>query len=79
MAQKPDLNECRCVCGSLIARLGADGIELKCRRCKRLHVVAWSDVTLAPNAEARGPARSRAQERAACASGRELAWHGTED
>ena len=26
---------CRCVCGSLVARVVSDGIELKCRRCKR--------------------------------------------
>jgi hypothetical protein len=26
---------CRCVCGSLVARVVADRIELKCRRCKR--------------------------------------------
>ena len=28
--------ECRCECGSLLARLSANGIELKCRRCKRV-------------------------------------------
>jgi phage FluMu protein Com len=31
--------ELRCGCGSLMARLTADGLELKCRRCKRLVVV----------------------------------------
>ena len=30
----------RCNCGSLMARVSADGIELKCRRCKRVVVVA---------------------------------------
>jgi phage FluMu protein Com len=25
----------RCCCGSLLARLVADGVEIKCRRCKR--------------------------------------------
>ena len=30
---------CRCVCGSLVARVVADGIELKCRRCKRMLLV----------------------------------------
>jgi hypothetical protein len=29
----------RCPCGSLVARYVADGIELKCRRCKRTIVV----------------------------------------
>jgi hypothetical protein len=26
----------RCTCGSLLARLVASGVELKCRRCKRI-------------------------------------------
>ncbi|HWP23077.1 MAG TPA: hypothetical protein VNM15_02675 [Candidatus Binatia bacterium] len=25
----------RCCCGSLLARLVAEGVEIKCRRCKR--------------------------------------------
>ena len=33
-------DECRCVCGSLVARVVADGVELKCRRCKRKLLVA---------------------------------------
>jgi hypothetical protein len=32
----------RCHCGSLMARLTARGIELKCRRCKRLVVLGTS-------------------------------------
>jgi phage FluMu protein Com len=28
--------EVRCLCGSLMARATASGIELKCRRCKRV-------------------------------------------
>ena len=35
--------ESRCACGSLLARLTAEGVELKCRRCKRIVVVRWSD------------------------------------
>lgn len=31
--------ELRCQCGSLMARVTAAGIELKCRRCKRVVVV----------------------------------------
>lgn len=34
--------EHRCVCGSLLARLRPEGVELKCRRCKRVVVVPWS-------------------------------------
>ena len=35
-----DGGDCRCICGSLVARLVEGGVELKCRRCKRIHVVA---------------------------------------
>ena len=31
--------ELRCGCGSLMARRTASGLELKCRRCKRVVVV----------------------------------------
>ncbi len=34
--------DCRCVCGSLVARLVEGGVELKCRRCKRTLVVPLS-------------------------------------
>ena len=37
----------RCVCGGLIARLVTGGVQVKCRRCKRLIVVPlvknWED------------------------------------
>jgi len=29
----------RCSCGNLLARLVASGVELKCRRCKRIVVL----------------------------------------
>jgi phage FluMu protein Com len=32
-------NECRCFCGSLLARRTPEGVELKCRRCKRTLLV----------------------------------------
>ena len=32
-------DECRCHCGSLLARLVDGAVELKCRRCKRTHRV----------------------------------------
>jgi phage FluMu protein Com len=31
--------EVRCGCGSLVARRTAGGIEIKCRRCKRIVLV----------------------------------------
>ena len=38
----PDRAECRCLCGSLLARVVPGGVELKCRRCKRTMVVPLS-------------------------------------
>ncbi len=35
----PVAADCRCHCGSLLARLVPGGVELKCRRCKRTVVV----------------------------------------
>ena len=32
----------RCTCGNLLARVVAEGVEIKCRRCKR-HVVVPFD------------------------------------
>ncbi|MCP3139017.1 hypothetical protein [Pyxidicoccus xibeiensis] len=32
-------DELRCMCGSLLARLVPEGVELKCRRCHRIQVV----------------------------------------
>jgi hypothetical protein len=34
-----DACDCRCTCGSLLARLVPGGVEVKCRRCKRTLVV----------------------------------------
>lgn len=31
--------ELRCGCGNLIARILDEGIELKCRRCKRITII----------------------------------------
>ena len=43
--------DCRCLCGSLLARLVAGGVELKCRRCKRTLLVpvepGFDDATVA--------------------------------
>ena len=52
-------DDCRCVCGSLLARLVGDGVELFCRRCKRTHWIAFH-----PRPEAESPeSRPRAQAR----------------
>jgi hypothetical protein len=43
--QKPsDHHDFRCFCGSLIARFCQQGLELKCKRCKRLHIVPVSEI-----------------------------------
>jgi len=34
--------EIRCECGSLMARVTRDGVELKCRRCKRAVLLPFS-------------------------------------
>ena len=36
-----DSQETRCECGHLVAKLRLDGIELKCKRCKRLVVIPY--------------------------------------
>jgi phage FluMu protein Com len=38
-------DEVRCRCGSLMARVTDHGIELKCRRCKRVVLVATDQVS----------------------------------
>jgi phage FluMu protein Com len=43
VATCPVTTDCRCACGSLLARLLHDAIELKCRRCKRVIVLTLSD------------------------------------
>lgn len=36
--------ETRCECGQLIAKLRPEGVELKCKRCKRLVLIPYSQV-----------------------------------
>ena len=36
-------HEARCLCGNLLARLRPDGVELKCRRCKRIVTIPWEE------------------------------------
>ena len=37
-----DSDEARCVCGQLVARLRLNGVELKCKRCKRIVMVPYA-------------------------------------
>ena len=41
-------DELRCDCGSLLARWTPDGLELKCRRCKRRTVVPMARIPARP-------------------------------
>jgi len=34
--------DARCECGQLMAKLRTDGVELKCKRCKRIVVIPYS-------------------------------------
>ena len=58
-----DRAEARCECGQLIAKLRNDGVELKCKRCKRIVVVPYSmarrDAGVVPNIHLRGKQQPR--------------------
>jgi phage FluMu protein Com len=47
-SQPEETKECRCTCGSLMAKLTAMGVEIKCRRCKRLQLIPFSRLTAEP-------------------------------
>ncbi len=34
----------RCECGNLLAKMAPGGIEVKCRRCKRIVVIRFADI-----------------------------------
>jgi len=40
-----DPSEARCECGQLVAKLGVGGVELKCKRCKRLVSIPFSSLS----------------------------------
>ncbi len=40
--QETGIEDLRCLCGSLVAKVRKDGIELKCRRCKRVALIPLS-------------------------------------
>jgi phage FluMu protein Com len=48
--------EARCECGQLIAKMQMDGIQLKCKRCKRFVVIPFTSIESwtvpSPSAEA---------------------------
>lgn len=38
-AERTECQDFRCCCGSLLARVTPEGVQLKCRRCKRTLLV----------------------------------------
>ena len=34
----------RCECGNLLAKMASEGIEVKCRRCKRIVLIRFADI-----------------------------------
>ena len=38
-ASREDCGDVRCGCGALLAKLTAEGVELKCKRCKRVRII----------------------------------------
>lgn len=48
----------RCLCGNLLARATPEGVEILCRRCKRVHCIPWGTVSGAGPPPKREAARS---------------------
>jgi len=44
MSRSADCSETRCECGQLIAKVRGQGLELKCKRCKRIIVIPFSSI-----------------------------------
>jgi len=40
----PTGDQCRCHCGSMLARMVRDGLELKCRKCKSLVLITHEEL-----------------------------------
>ncbi len=34
-----ELREERCECGNLLCKISPETVEIKCRRCKRIHII----------------------------------------
>ncbi len=43
-SRSTDCSETRCECGQLIAKVRGQGLELKCKRCKRIIVIPFSSI-----------------------------------
>jgi hypothetical protein len=40
----PRGDQCRCACGSMLARVVQEGLELKCRKCKSLILIRHEEL-----------------------------------
>lgn len=45
---QPDSRDVRCPCGQLIARWIHDGVEIKCKRCRRVVCVPFKSMRGVP-------------------------------
>ncbi|MBM3803307.1 MAG: hypothetical protein FJW26_13480 [Acidimicrobiia bacterium] len=41
-----DSEDYRCLCGSLMAKITAFGVEIKCRKCKRIRLIPNSQISI---------------------------------
>ncbi len=55
-------DEFRCDCGQLMARWLQEGIQLKCKRCRRLVVIPFSEIGGAPPHLCRSEHAARLEE-----------------
>ena len=43
-ADGPPSDQCRCGCGAMLARVVAEGLEFKCRRCKTVVLITHDEL-----------------------------------
>ena len=41
---QPSCHEARCTCGQLVAKMTDHGVEVKCKRCKRMVLLPYSSL-----------------------------------
>lgn len=44
LLERDQTHETRCECGQLIAKVCGQGLELKCKRCKRIVIIPFSSI-----------------------------------
>ena len=45
---RPNAQDVRCTCGQLVARWTSRGLEIKCKRCRRLVYVPLASISGSP-------------------------------